>query len=100
MLTKIILDAASTKQKDHISFGQVMKITGVAVQGLPPSTNFTLKYSTGDDPSEMKDVLETPMVGGTTNGKRVCIELWSLSHITIPSCDEKNLKPFHSIAYD
>ena len=51
-----------------------MKVTGVAVQGLPPSNNFTLKYSMGDDPSDMKDVLETPMVGGTTAEKRVCIQ--------------------------
>ena len=72
MLTKNVI--SSTQQKDYISFDQMMKITGVAVQGLAPATNFTLKYSTGDDPSDMKDVLETPMVGGTTAEKRVCIQ--------------------------
>ena len=72
MLAKNVI--FSTQQKDYISFDKVMKVTGVAVQGLPPSNNFTLKYSMGDDPSDMKDVLETPMVGGTTAEKRVCIQ--------------------------
>lgn len=73
LLTKNEIDASS-QQRDYISFDQVMKITGVAVQGLAPSNNFTLKYSTGDDYGDMKDVLETPMVDGTTNEKRVFIQ--------------------------
>ena len=80
LLTKNEIDASS-QQRDYISFDQVMKITGVAVQGLPPSINFTLKCSTGDDYSDVKDVLETPMVGGTTARKKVCIGVAKLKQL-------------------
>ncbi|XP_066925636.1 receptor-type tyrosine-protein phosphatase S-like [Clytia hemisphaerica] len=69
ILTKNVI--SSTRQTYNISIGQVMKITGFAIQGLPRFTNFTLKYSTDGDSNDMKNVLDASVMDGVTAEKRV-----------------------------